>query len=142
MYKLIKLTLLISCSTAVFAGWLQVHAQETSSIQNTDDLKKHLLAANTQANGQEIQIEGAIGTLFGETLYFVDTTGRYEILLDAGREIRREVEACELAYDTASSPCQIKGKAEIQIEDDDSDIADGIEVKLILFAVDSFDKQK
>ena len=141
MFK--SLHLAVIATLAIILGMTQTSAQEAAIVQSTDDLKKLLLGVNEKANGQEIQIRGAIGTLFGETIYFADGTGRYKISLDAGREIRRQVENCKLEmFDTVKSKCQIRGNAEIQIEKDDTDIADGIEIKLILFAVDSFEISK
>ena len=88
-----------------------------------------------QMEGKEIPITGAIGTMYGDRLYFYDSTGRYPIVLDAGRSIRRELEGCEINpfQEPAQASCQVSGMAEIKIDWDDSDLPKGFEVELIIF---------
>ncbi len=116
--------------------------QDKPQLKNTNDLEKFLTIVNDVANGQEILVDGAIGTMFGETVYFVDQTGRYKILLDAGRDFRRKIEGCELElFDPSSSKCKVLGKAEVRVDLDDDNVADGVEISLILFAVESFERK-
>lgn len=85
--------------------------------------------------GKEIAVSGAIGTTYGDQLYFYDATGNYPILLDAGRSVRRELEGCEINpfLEPEQSTCQMSGMAEIQIDWDESNLSNGYEVELIIF---------
>ena len=108
--------------------------------QSLDTVRSALLSAYQQANTSEVSIKGAIGTLLGETVYFVDETGRYKVKLDAGRDVRRKIESCELnLFDSGGSKCQISGKAEVAVDLNDNNFGDGYEIELILFSVETLD---
>ncbi|WP_156945896.1 hypothetical protein [Roseicyclus elongatus] len=113
-------------------------------LSGTPALEAAVSAFYEGLNGSETQISGAIGTLFGgDRIYFADGTGRYRILLDAGRNVRRDIEGCELElFETLQSPCQIEGTVELSIDDEDDNLADGIEIEMILFSVESFTRSE
>lgn len=89
----------------------------------------------TEIEGKEVPITGAIGTQYGEKLYFYDETGSYPILLDAGRSVRRDLEGCEINpfQEPEQAPCQVSGMAEIKIDWDASSLPKGFSVELIVF---------
>lgn len=88
-----------------------------------------------QIEGKEISISGAIGTQYGEKLYFYDDTGSYPILLDAGRSVRHELEGCEINpfQEPEQAACQVSGMAEIKIDWDAGSLPKGFSVELIVF---------
>ena len=91
---------------------------------------------------EEVDIEGAIGTFITDNLTFVDATGSYDVKLDAGRQVRRNIEGCEVnPFAWEQSNCIIKGRAEIEVDLDDSSLADGFEVNLIIFEVSDIKKK-
>ena len=106
------------------------------SAQSLQEVKDSLTLAYRDIHEQEIPIRGAIGTVYGDTLYFMDSTGHYPIVLDAGRAARRSLEGCEINpfLDADRNPCQISGMAEIEVDWKDSEnLADGFKTQLIVF---------
>lgn len=112
-------------------------------VKDVNELNLTLRTVYESLQGKEISIDGVIGTSFGDQIYFADITGSYKVSLDAGREVRRKIEGCEVnIFDREKSLCKISGMAEIKVENDDDNIADGIEIGLILYQVDSFEKRE
>ena len=130
--------LLTVSSSLVAQEQVEVTGQE---VQNTNRMDDGLRNVYRALNGQEIEVDGAIGSLFGgDQLYFADGTGRYETDLDAGRDVRRQIEGCELKLmNPETSPCKVVGMAEASTDDDDENIGDGLEIRLILYRVDTFE---
>lgn len=119
-------------SSALIGTVMSVGPAFSETLSALSDSARELYA---QMEGKELTIEGAIGTQYGDKLYFYDTTGSYPILLDAGRSVRRDLEGCEINtfLEPAKAPCQISGRAEIKIDWDDSSLPNGFEVELIVF---------
>ena len=110
-------------------------------IQSSDALASAIVSSYEALDGSEFEVSGAIGAMFGDTLFFVDQTGRYEIVLDAGRTVRRQIEGCELQmFDADDSECQLTGMVEVSVDFDDDNKGDGLEVRYILFEVSEFSK--
>ncbi len=113
---------------------------QDDAVTGTADMAETVREAYRVLDGQEVRVEGAVGMFAGRLLYFVDETGRYSLKLDAGRDIRRQIEACEVnPYDFANSPCQVVGMAEVSAGVDDDDVADGINIELVLYSVESLE---
>jgi len=113
-------------------------AQETVG---TDTIRDAVVTAYQSVDRKEVRVSGVIGTTFGDILYFADGTGRYKVKLDAGRDFRRQTEGCEiLLFDTLKSPCKFTGMAEVAFDSEDDNIADGIEMTLILYRVEDFSR--
>lgn len=109
----------------------------SASAEGMPEFEKSVREKYKAYDGKEIDIEGAIGTWYGgEKIYFYDSSGRYAILLDAGRAARKSIEGCKIDdyVEPHKNPCPITGKAEVKIDWDDSkNFASGIEVGLIVF---------
>lgn len=134
----------IVCVAAIFAaGMLPAHVMAQEEVKDTTELDGALRNIYQIINLQEIRVKGAIGSLIGDQLYFVDDTGRYKVELDAGRDIRRQIDGCEIAiFGPKESLCQLSGMAEIAIDTEDDNIGDGFEISLILYRVDSFERRE
>lgn len=83
---------------------------------------------------QEIPIDGYIGSLIGDTLYFQDQNGKYKVTLDAGRAIRKEISDCEIDwFSLAKSNCSATGMAEVKVIWDKADLSSGMKIELIIY---------
>ncbi len=96
-----------------------------AGAETLDDLLKRFA-------GSEVEISGHIGTglniMDDEALSFRDKTKVvYPVVFDAGREARKKLDGCEFAIFGGGSPCEITGKAEIEM--------DGAAIRLIIFEV-------
>ncbi|MCT4553230.1 MAG: hypothetical protein N4A53_00930 [Pelagimonas sp.] len=122
---------------ALSVGCATIFATTPAAIAETmPDFETMARAAYQSQDGKEIEIEGAVGTQYGDRLYFYDASGRFPILLDAGRAARKSLEGCEINsfMEPSENPCLITGKAEVQIDWDESkNFADGIKVRLVVF---------
>jgi len=86
-------------------------------------------------NGKTITATGAVGTLIGETLYFVNAAGKFKVQFDAGREDRRRIEGCEVPlFGDADPKCIFTVDAELSVSEPYT-LADGGEVRLIIYDV-------
>ena len=80
-------------------------------------------------------MKGAIGTFIGDSLYFKNDHGRFEVQFDAGRNARKSIEGCELEwFGWANSKCIVEVDAELVVEEVYS-FAEGGEVSLIVYAL-------
>ena len=138
--KCLKLTAFI-LAAAVLMSPIYVAAQ--ASIKDMSELDTTLREMYEGLDGQEIRIDGVIGTLIGDQIYFADSTGRFKVELDAGRDVRRSIEGCKVnMFQLEKSTCNVVGMAEISVDDGDDNAGDGFEIGLILYQVDSFEKSK
>ena len=124
----------LACATALAAPAV---AQDEPA-QNAGAIAEAVRDAYRALNGQEVRIEGSIGTYIADLIYFADDNGRYPVKLDAGREVRRRIEECELnVYDPSSSWCKVVGMAEISVDLEDNNLGDGIGISFVLYEVES-----
>lgn len=131
--KSVLITTVLSVFTVPF------NALGNDGFEGTTELDNALRKFYQSVNGKEIKIDGAIGSLFGDQLYFVDGSGKYKIELDAGRDVRRKIEGCEIElFYATQSPCQIVGMVELAIAAEDEDAGDGFEIGMILYSVELF----
>jgi len=141
-----SMTTILSQSILIFSllfGFLPAYANAQQEIKDTASLSSALGDLFQSLDRKEIRVEGAIGVFVAEVLYFADSTGRYEVELDAGRDIRRQIEGCKLnMFSLEKSPCFVTGMAEISIDLEDDNLGDGTTIKLILYQVDSFENRE
>lgn len=106
-----------------------------ASSETLPDLAGLARELYSEMEGKEVPIKGAIGTQYGDRLYFYDSTGSFPVLLDAGRSVRREIEGCEINpfQEPEQAACQVSGKAEIKVDWDDSSLSGGYDIELIIF---------
>lgn len=95
-----------------------------------------LAAALDAVNGQEVVIDGHIGTGLditdNEALAFRGKAGStFPVIFDAGREARKKLAGCKFALFGGGMPCAMKGKAEIVIE--------GSTIRLSIFEMERID---
>ncbi len=110
-----------SCVMLIVLGGLPFGA----GAETLDDLLKRFA-------GSETEISGHIGTglniMDDEALSFRDKTKVvYPVVFDAGRDARKALEGCKFAMFGGGSPCELTGKAEIEM--------DGSAIRLIIFEV-------
>ncbi len=94
-------------------------------------------AALSRVTGSEVEIDGHIGAGLdvtdSEAMFFKNTEGDvFPVILDAGRNVRKQLADCKFAIFGAGTPCRLKGKAEIQL--------DGAKVRLSLFETSEIGK--
>jgi hypothetical protein len=123
-------SLLFACSATA------VTAQDTDTDTATViQIVEEMAELHASLNGKTVKMRGAIGTLFGEALYFKNDDGQFSVQFDAGRNARKTIEGCELEFfGWANSNCIVDIEAEITIETV-YDFADGGEIKLIIYDV-------
>ena len=111
-----------------------------ASAQDTDTTEvmaavEQMTKIHASLQGKTITMRGAIGTLFGDSLYFKNDHGQFAVQFDAGRSARKSIEGCELElFGWANSDCIVEVDAEIAVEKAYG-FADGGEVKLIVYNV-------
>lgn len=136
--KIIK-PLLVAAATAMIP--IALHAQDEVEVKTTADIAKTIADVYQTLDTAEIRIDGYIGAFIADILYYADEFGRYQISLDAGRTVRRQIDGCTLEFDYLRSSCKIVGIAEIKVDENDREIADGVNFSLILYEVESFEKK-
>jgi len=125
--------LILVLTTVLFSSTATL-AQNTQTTE-VEEIVRDISAAYTSLNGKTITLRGAIGTLFGDSIYFANANGRFEVQFDAGRTARKKIANCELnMFDWQRSDCTVEVDAEILIKEPFS-FAEGTEVTLIVYEV-------
>lgn len=107
---------------------------EPPKLKNTADAHKVLSHIYQILDGQEIPVEGAVGTTFGDVLYLVDQHGRYRVTLDAGREVRKQLEGCQVnPFVRDQSNCRGVGMAEVHADWENLSVSKGVAIELIVY---------
>ena len=102
------------------------------AAQSLVELRSELDNLLNQLGTYEVTVEGEIGSLVGNELYFRDGSGLYGVTLAVGRETLRELENCTLApYHGSKSTCRAVGKAEVKFRE--NTVYEGYTIELLLF---------
>lgn len=110
---------------------------EPPKLKNTEDAHKVLSHVYQILDGQEIPVEGAVGTTFGEALYLVDQHGRYRVTLDAGRQVRKQLEGCKVnPFVPDQSNCRGVGMAEVRADWEGLSLSEGVAIELIVYELE------
>lgn len=124
----------IAFSTFVALVGTAASAEETDTIEVMQTIEQ-MAKLHASLKGKTVTMNGAIGTMIGDTLYFKNDHGQFKVQFDAGRNARKLIEGCELEwFGWANSDCIVEVDAEIEI-DTAYDFADGGEIKLIVYEV-------
>ena len=119
----------------VFASLGAGAAAEDTDTAEVMQTVEQMAKLHASLSGKTVTMGGAIGTIFGDTLYFKNDFGQFSVQFDAGRNARKSIEGCELEWcGWANSDCIVEVDAEISIETE-YDFADGGELKLIVYEV-------
>lgn len=114
-----------------------VAEEQRPQLESTAQAKGVIGITYEILDGQEIPIEGAVGTAFGGALYFVDDFGTYQMTLDAGREVRKQLEGCTVnLFVPELSNCRGVGMAEVQADWKDMSVSKGVEIGLIVYELE------
>jgi len=112
----------------------------TAVAQDTDTTEvmgavEQMAKLHASLKGKTVTMNGAIGTLVSDTLYFKNDHGQFQVQFDAGRSARKLIEGCELEwFGWANSDCIVEVDAEVEIETAFT-FAEGGEIKLIVYEV-------
>ncbi len=129
MKKLLHFLAIILLSTTGASS-----AQETQTSE-VDTIVRGISSAYTALGGKTITMRGAIGTAYGDTIYFINPRGRFEVQFDAGRTARKKIADCEVSiFDWQRSNCFVEIDAEILIKEPFS-FPSGAEVTLIVYEI-------
>ena len=116
------------------AGMAYAQSSETQTQEVTNILAQ-IKALHSSLAGKTITATGVVGTFRGDTVYFVNSEGRFVVQFDAGREDRRRIEGCEIAlFGDADPKCVFEVDAELAVAKPFT-LPDGGEIRLIIFDV-------
>jgi hypothetical protein len=131
MKKNMLATLIITLSGFSTAGFAQ---DQLPQLTSTTEAQAAVRTVYEAFDKQEIAIDGYIGTFIGDGIYFLDQTGRYEVTLDAGRAVRKDLANCKIGWGySGNHNCSAQGMAEVHVSWDASDLSEGMKVKLIIY---------
>lgn len=109
-----------------------------SQENQTEDFNKlfqMLKVAHSAFNGMSVTLEGGLGTIIGDTIYFQNELGRFPVQFDAGREARRKIEGCEISlFGNAPSRCIFEVDAELLVTSEYT-LSEGGRITLIVYNV-------
>ncbi len=131
MFHILKAVI---CASALLSFSQNVNAEEMQT-KDVNIILGKIERLYEELNGKTATIYGAIGTLIGDQLYLKNDSGTYEVIFDAGRNARKQIQACELEwFGWKNSECRFEFDVEYQIEKSD-EISDGKKIRLIVFAL-------